>query len=214
MVIACSQQSITPLTIIILLHEIIISSRKQLTTGGRCMAMDRDDSDTYTLDDVDAGILYELQLDARGITHEEISEEVGVSPSTVRNRIANLEEVGIIESYVPQINYERAGFPLRVQFICTAASDIRSQCAQNAIEIPGVVTIDETITSEQNLVIEVVALDTQNLAQITQQLTELDLQIHTSEIITKTYTKPFTYFEQACEQAKACRENTTEDDGE
>lgn len=178
------------------------------------MAMDRDDSDAYTLDDVDCGILYELQLDARGITHEEISEEVGVSPSTVRNRIARLEEVGIIETYVPQINYERAGLPLRVQFICTAAPDIRSQCAQNALEIPGVISIDETITSEQNLVIEVVALDTQNLAQITQQLTDLDLQIHTSEIITKTYTKPFTYFERACEQAQARREKTAADDGE
>ncbi|MFC7009408.1 Lrp/AsnC family transcriptional regulator [Halalkalicoccus salilacus] len=92
------------------------------------MPKDRDDTDTYTLDTVDRGILYELQLDARGITHEEISEKVGVAPSTVRNRIARLEAADIIETYVPKLNYERTGFPLRVLFICTAAPDIRSQC--------------------------------------------------------------------------------------
>ena len=113
--------------------------------------MDRDDTDTYTLDTVDRGILYELQLDARHTTHEQISEELGVSPSTVRNRISRLEAAEIIETYVPKLNYERAGFPLRVQFVCTAAPDIRSQCAQQAIELDGVIRIDETITSEQNL---------------------------------------------------------------
>jgi Lrp/AsnC family transcriptional regulator, leucine-responsive regulatory protein len=169
-----------------------------------------------SLDTIDCGILYELQVNARAATHEEISETVGVSPSTVRNRIARLEETNVIETYVPRLNYERAGFPLRVQFVCTAAPAIRSQCAQDALEIHGVVSIDETITSEQNLCIEVVALDTQDLAVITQQLDELDLVIHSSEIITKTYTKPFTYFERCGdgEQAQSCREGATNTDGE
>lgn len=38
-------------------------------------SMDKDQDDIYTLDSVDAGILYELQLNARGITHEEISDQ-------------------------------------------------------------------------------------------------------------------------------------------
>lgn len=130
--------------------------------------MDSERDNLVSLDTVDYGILYELQLNARSATHEEISEEVGVSPSTVRNRISRLEEAGIIETYVPRLNYERAGFPLRVQFVCTAAPAIRSQCAQDALEIHGVISIDETITSERNLCIEVVALDTQDLAVITQ----------------------------------------------
>ena len=167
------------------------------------MAKDRDDTDTYTLDDVDRGILYELQLDARNTTHEQISEQIGVSSSTVRNRITKLEAAEIIETYVPQLNYERAGFPLRVQFVCTADPEIRSQCARKAIELDGVIRIDETITSEENLAIQVVALDTQNLAEITQQLTELELTIHSSEIVTTTYTKPFTHFERAEERARS-----------
>ncbi|MFC7009772.1 Lrp/AsnC family transcriptional regulator [Halalkalicoccus salilacus] len=180
--------------------------------------MVRKHNDTYTLDTIDQGILYELQLDARNTTHEEISEELDVSPSTIRNRITKLEAADIIETYVPQTNYERAGFPLRVQFVCTAAPEIRSCCAQKAIELHGVIRIDETITSEQNLCIEVVALDTQDLATITQHLTKLDLQINSSEIITKTYTKPFTYFERAEEhvqsQSQSRREESPEGDAE
>lgn len=178
--------------------------------------MGRNHDDRITLDTIDRGILYELQLDARNTTHEQISENLGVSPSTVRNRISKLEAADIIETYVPQINYERAGFPLRVQFVCTAAPDIRSRCAQETIELDGVIRIDETITSEQNLCIQVVALDTQDLATITQQLTELDLQVHSSEIITKTYTKPFTYFERAEEHvhSQSRREESPEADAE
>lgn len=64
---------------------------------------------TFTLDNVDRGILYQLQLNARKATHEEISDAVGVSPSTVRNRIAQLEQANIIETYTPELNYEQAG---------------------------------------------------------------------------------------------------------
>lgn len=178
--------------------------------------MENDRDTMVSLDTIDCGILYELQVDARATTHEEISEEVGVSPSTVRNRISRLEEVDVIETYVPRLNYERAGFPLRVQFVCTAAPAIRSQCAQDALEIHGVISIDEMITSEQNLCLEVVALNTQDLAVITQQLDDLDLVIHSSEIITKTYTKPFTYFERCGdgEQTQFCREGATKTDDE
>lgn len=178
--------------------------------------MDSERDDMVSLDTVDYGILHQLQLNAREVTHEEISDKVGVSPSTVRNRIRRLEEANVIETYVPRLNYERAGFPLRVQFLCTAPPAIRSQCAQDALEIHGVISIDETITSEQNLCIEVVALDTQNLAVITQQLDELDLVIHSSEIITKTYTQPFTYFERCSDgdQTQSCREGAVETDDE
>ena len=57
------------------------------------------------LDDVDRGILYALQRDARNVT---IAEEVDVSASTVRNRIGRLEDIGVIEGYYPKINSERA----------------------------------------------------------------------------------------------------------
>lgn len=41
----------------------------------------------------------------------------------VRNRITALENAGVIKTYTPELDYERAGFSLRVQFICTAPMD-------------------------------------------------------------------------------------------
>lgn len=49
------------------------------------------------LDDVDRSILYMLQQDARNSTAQDIADRAGVSASTVRNRIDQLEADGIIE---------------------------------------------------------------------------------------------------------------------
>jgi len=51
------------------------------------------------LDNVDRGILHELQVDARNRTAQEIADKVDVSASTVRNRIEALEANGVIEGY-------------------------------------------------------------------------------------------------------------------
>lgn len=59
---------------------------------------------SLTLDEVDRGILYVLQQDARNTTISEIASEVDVSASTVRNRIDDMEAEGIIEGYYPKID--------------------------------------------------------------------------------------------------------------
>lgn len=61
------------------------------------------------LDDVDKGIVYLLQENARTNTTESIGETVGVSSSTVGNRSTNLEERGVITGYHPTVDYDKAG---------------------------------------------------------------------------------------------------------
>lgn len=73
------------------------------------------------IDATDRGILYLLQQDAREATTTGIGKQVGVSASTVRNRIESLEERGIIRGYVPIVDYEAAGFQLRILFTCTTS---------------------------------------------------------------------------------------------
>ena len=87
------------------------------------MAQNNNDDAEYVLDDVDRGVLYGLQQDARNATAGEIANEVDVSASTVRNRITNLVEHGIIEGYYPKLDYEKAGCALRVLFIATAPDE-------------------------------------------------------------------------------------------
>ena len=148
-----------------------------------------------TLDEVDQGVLFSLQDDARNITIQEIADEVGVSPTTVRNRIDRLEKTSVIEGYAPQINYEQAGFPLKFLFICSVNPDIRKQTARDCLDVGGVIDINELVTSERNLHIQAVATSTRDLTHMTEELNEHGLVIHSSEIITKHYSQPWGHFE-------------------
>lgn len=147
------------------------------------------------LDEVDHGILFKLQEDARNVTIEEIASEVEVSSSTVRNRIEKLEGMGVIEGYVPQINYERANFPLHVLFICSAPAEERERLAKEALNSPGVVSVRELLTSRNNLHVETVATDTKDLTAITNRLTSLGFEVVSSEIMTNYYARPWANFE-------------------
>lgn len=151
--------------------------------------------DSPVLDDVDRGILFCLQEDARNITIEEIAAEVEVSPSTVRNRIDKLEQTGVIEGYVPQINYERANFPLHILFVCSAPAEDREELAKKALDSIGVVSVRELLTSRRNLHVETVATDTKDLTEITNQLTALGFEVISSEILTNYYSRPWAKFE-------------------
>jgi DNA-binding Lrp family transcriptional regulator len=150
---------------------------------------------SVSLDDVDRGILYALQQDARNTTIDEIADEVDVSPSTVRNRITRLEETGAIEGYYSKINYEKAAFPLHVLFICSAPADERERLAREALDSRGVVDVREMLTSMRNLFVEAVATDTQDLTTISNDLAELGFTIESSEILTNHYTRPWAHFE-------------------
>jgi Lrp/AsnC family transcriptional regulator, leucine-responsive regulatory protein len=158
---------------------------------------------TLVLDNTDREILHVLQHDARNTTHETISAIVDVSQSTVRNRITALEDAGVIKTYSPELDYERAGFPLHVQYVCTAPMEDRHQTAQTALGVGGVITVQEMVTSERNLLIEVIATNTRDLTEITRELGNLALTIHCSQIVTNTYRQPFNYFEDSHSTSEA-----------
>lgn len=150
---------------------------------------------SVSLDDVDRGILYALQQDARNTTINEMAEAVEVSPSTVRNRLDRLEAEGVIEGYYPKINYEKAAFPLHVLFICSAPAGEREQLAREALDARGVVDVREMLTGVRNLFVEAVAIDTQDLTTVSNELSRLGFEIETSEILTNHYTRPWAHFD-------------------
>lgn len=159
------------------------------------MSEEDGDDPGYRLDDVDRGVLFALQRDARNATAQEMAEAVGVSPSTVRNRIASMEDVGVIEGYQPVIDYEKAGFQLRVLFVVTVPPDERHRRAKEALEVPGVIDVREMLTSKRNLYVEAIATSTRDLAAITGKLTDRNLDVLSSEIVTAHYSQPFGEFE-------------------
>lgn len=148
----------------------------------------------HDLDEVDRGILHLLQQEARNTTAQEISDTVGVSASTVRNRIDALESTGVIRGYHPEIDYEAAGLPLRTIFIITAPPAERSQAVEDLLDVKGVVDVREMLTGKRNVHAEVVGTSTQDLVRITDAIHDLNLAIESSEIVRQHRMQPFNHF--------------------
>lgn len=146
------------------------------------------------LDNVDRGILHLLQLDARNTTAQEIGDKIGVSPSTVRNRIDQLDADGVITGYHTTIDYEAADFPFEVMFVVTAPPTERSSAVEDILEIKGVVDIRETLTGRRNIYVEAVGASTSDVTRLSNAIHDLGLQIDSSEIMKQRRVQPFNHF--------------------
>ena len=146
------------------------------------------------LDNVDRGILHLLQLDARHTPAQAIGDKTGVSPSTVRNRIEQLEADGVITGYQPSINYEAANFPLQVLFVITAPPTERTEAVENLLDIKGVVDVRETLTGRRNVYVEAVGTTTSDITRMTDAIHELGLNIESSDILKQQRRQPFDHF--------------------
>lgn len=65
------------------------------------------------MDQIDHKILTELQQDAR-LTHQQLGERVGLSPTPCARRIRKLEADGVITGYSANIDESRLGFSFTV----------------------------------------------------------------------------------------------------
>lgn len=145
------------------------------------------------IDDVDRSILHQLQLDARQ-TDTEIAEKVDVTSTTVRNRLDNLEDEGVIRGYHPEINYEQAGYPLHVMFVCTINPNELDTLGEEILDVRGVVTTRDLLGGERNVHVEVVAGTVREIEEIRNELADLGMTINSSEIISETQVQSWDHF--------------------
>jgi Lrp/AsnC family leucine-responsive transcriptional regulator len=143
------------------------------------------------LDELDRRIIHALQNDARHTSSGDIAEGLDVVPSTVRNRIKDLEEAGIITGYHVGIDYEKAGFQLYAKIVCTAPIKERERLAQDALDVPGVAAVREIMTGHENVFINVVGTDHDDLSRISCELNELGLEVADEQIIRNEYVCPY-----------------------
>lgn len=146
------------------------------------------------LDELDYGILHLLQTDARNQTPVDMAEQLPVSAQTVRNRISNLEDEGVIEGYIPVINYEKAGFPLHVEFACTAPVDERETLARQALDIPHMVRVQELLSAKKNLRPQAVTCEAEEFTEVARQLVNLGLTIESERLVRDEYRRPMNHF--------------------
>lgn len=146
------------------------------------------------LDEIDKRILYHLAEDARNTSAPMIAEEVNVSAGTIRNRINQLEDRGIIKGYHAAIDYERIDGSLMNLLVCNTSVSDREKLAKQALRIPGVINIRELMTGRGNLHVTVVGADTNDLTHVSRALSELGVEIVDEGLLQREYTTPYQPF--------------------
>ncbi|QLK27453.1 Lrp/AsnC family transcriptional regulator [Natrinema zhouii] len=147
------------------------------------------------IDSTDRAILYLLQAESRAdFTHDDIAERIDVSSSTVSNRIQRLEEDGVLEKFDPVIDYEAAGVPHHILFVCTAPIAERKTLCKEVIEVSNVVNTRELLTGSKNLHVEAIGMKAEDIEAVTEDLDALGLEINGSEILRTEYSRPFDHF--------------------
>jgi DNA-binding Lrp family transcriptional regulator len=147
------------------------------------------------IDDVDRAILYALQEDARNMSSGDIAERTGTSDSTVRKRIQRLESDGVIKGYSANIDYQQSGYPLRMLLYCTASIPERGDLVPEILEIDGVVSVQELVTGEQNLLVTAVGESDGDITPVAQELLDMGLTVADEVLVRSHETTPFGRFD-------------------
>lgn len=146
------------------------------------------------VDEHDEAILRLLQRNARHFSSGDISEESELSASSVRKRIQKLEESEVIKGYSADIDYEKSGYPMRMILFCTAPIPERGELVEQILDIQGVVSVQELITGDENLLITVVGERDSDITPVAEKLMELGLKITDEVLVRKHETAPFDGF--------------------
>ena len=146
------------------------------------------------IDDVDRAILYALQEDARNMSSGDIAERTDTSDSTVRKRIQRLESDGIINGYSANVDYHKSGYPLRMLLYCTASIPERGDLISDILELDGVISVQELVTGEKNLLVTVVGESDTDITPIAQELLDMGLTVADEVLVRSHETTPFGKF--------------------
>lgn len=146
------------------------------------------------LDNVDKGILYLLQKDARRNTTEEMAEIVDVSSSTVANRINRLEERGVILGYHPIVKYSETGLGHHLLVTATVPLRDREEMVDDIMEVSGIVSVRELLTNNENLSLEVVGRTSEDVEETLEALDSLGVDIERMEMMKQERANPYNHF--------------------
>jgi DNA-binding Lrp family transcriptional regulator len=148
----------------------------------------------YELDDVDKEILFAIQEDARNLSSGDIAERTDASSSTVRKRIQRLESEGVIKGYSADVDYQKSGYPLRMLLFCTAPIPDRGEIKDDILEISGVVSVQELVTGERNLLVTAVGENDGDITPVAQELLDMGLTVADEVLVRSHETTPFDEF--------------------
>lgn len=163
----------------------------------------RDTRTDHRLDDIDRRILHALMGDARHTTAASLADSLSVSGATVRNRIAKLEDAGIVRGYHAQVDFERAGGKLTNLYICNVPIPEREALARKARSVAGVVNVRALMTGRGNLHVLAVGEDTADLQRISRTLSGYGIEIEDEDLVQDEFHSPYEPFGPEADRANA-----------
>ncbi len=149
---------------------------------------------SYRLDEIDRRIVYALMRDARNTSAPAIADQVNVSPGTVRNRIDQLEDHGVIRSYTADIDFEEADDHLTNLYVCTVPVSERKSLAREASSVPGVINVRELMTGRGSLHVLAVGEDTGELRRVARMLSGLGIEVEDEMLVEGETHTPYAAF--------------------
>lgn len=149
---------------------------------------------SHRLDDIDRRIIHDLMRDARNTSAPMIAERLNVSPGTIRNRIDQLEDRGVIRGYTAEIDFEQADDRLTTLYVCTAPVAERNALAQEATAVPGVINVRELMTGRENVHVMAVGENTADLRRIARTLSGLGIEIEDETLVEGQTSMPYASF--------------------
>lgn len=91
------------------------------------------------------------------------------------------------------LDYERAGYQLQIRFVCTSRIVDREQLAREALQIEGVVEVNEIMTGNSTVEVEAV-VPRNDVTRVAKTLDEMGLEIESEDLIRHHYHRPFNHF--------------------
>ena len=120
------------------------------------------------VDTLDLKIIEQLKINSR-ISYVDIGKQIGLSPSSVRERIQKLEDSEVIKGYQLKLNNQKLGFGLEVIILFKLFSGtLKNFCGQleNFKEIHEI----HRITGTHNIFMKVILVDQLHLQQFIDRL--------------------------------------------
>jgi Lrp/AsnC family leucine-responsive transcriptional regulator len=127
------------------------------------------DFNTFLMvDTIDLKIITQLEINSRA-SYVEIGKQIGLSPSSVRERIQKLEDTAVILGYKVQLNNQELGFGLEVFILFKLFSGKLQLFCDQLTDFPEINEVFR-ITGPQNIIMKVVLIDQLHLQQFIDRL--------------------------------------------
>jgi DNA-binding Lrp family transcriptional regulator len=122
----------------------------------------------YALDEIDIEILRALQTDGR-MPVTQLSNQLGVPHTTVRDRIRKMEEAGVLQRYVALIDATEIGLTVCGYAMLTLDQRVETSLAIETLRSIPEVTEVYLLTGDVDALVKIWARDIQHLSKILYQ---------------------------------------------